>query len=188
MNDEAKDPYKTFHDGSQEGEEERKKEKIAYIYTYIRNISSIKSTPSPAKKNVLLSVPRDVHEAAKFMAPLFHTTISNLYVEGLLKHLEYLAPRLPTSIQLTLVQGVPKDQQTDSMLELEVEWMRDQLRPHVDKLKKIKPTPQWRDLTKSRFSREQIQRLLPKAIRLVRRSRDQDLERLVFEARELLRV
>jgi len=82
----------------------------------------------------------------------------------------------------------PLDLQPDSMLDLEVEWIRAQLQPHVDELKKTKPTPEWRDLTKTRFNRERIEKLLPKAIRLVRRSRDQDLERLVFEARELLRV
>jgi len=98
------------------------------------------------------------------------------------------APRVVKRVRRRQIVFEDEGQQPDSMLDLEVDVVREQLKPHVDKLKKIKPTPDWRDLTKTRFNRERIEKLLPKAIRLVRRSRDQDLERLVFEARELLRV
>jgi len=172
------------------GEEKRREEKLTYIYTYIRSLTKQTTNQDFRKVHRLISVPEDLHEAAKFLAPIFHTTISNLYVEGLLKHLENLADQLPANIQLSIIRPITTldQKQPDSMLELEVDLIQEQLRPYVDKLKKIKPTPEWQDPGKTRFNREQIEKLLPKAIRLERRSRDPKLERLILDARDLLRM
>lgn len=177
-------------DQETEFREERKKENT--VCTYIHTLLTNKQTTNnkQRKTRVNLVIPEDLDEALEIMAPLFHTTKSDLATEGLLKHLEFLASKLPEKIALTVVQQplALADQEPDSMLDLEVDLMRDQLKPPVDKLKKIKPTPEWHDSSKTWVSRDTIRKLLPQAIRLVRRSKDPELERLVCEARELLRM
>jgi len=138
------------------------------------------------KIHVTLSVDQSVHEAAKFLAPFFNTTVSDLYVEGLLKHLETLADRLPSNIQLNIVRQIEAKPESD-MLDLEVDWFMESLLTHVQVLRKLKPTPEWKDTSKKRWRLEELRKLLPKAIRLAERSGNEKFKNLVYEAREFLR-
>lgn len=163
-----------------------KKEKNT-VCTYIHTLTELTNNKQH-KTRVNLVIPETLDEAIEILASLFHTTKSNLATEGLLKHVAYLVSQVPADLTLTVVQPMAGENQPDPMLDLEVDLIRDKLRPHVERLEKIKLTPEWRDLSRTRFSRDQIERLLDKAIRLARRSKDPELEQLVFKARELLRV
>jgi len=164
-----------------------KKEKNT-VCTYIHTLLTELTNNKQHKTRINLVIPETLDEAIEILAPLFHTTKSNLATEGLLKHVEYLASQVPADLTLTVIQPMTGENQPDPMLDLEVDLIRDKLRPHVERLEKIKLTPEWRDLSRTRFSRDQIEKLLDKAIRLARRSKDPELEQLVFKARELLRV
>jgi hypothetical protein len=138
------------------------------------------------KIHVTLSVDQSVHEAAKFLAPFFNTTVSDLYVEGLLKHLETLADKLPSNIQLNIIRQIKAKPESD-VLDLEVDWFTESILTHVQMLRKLKPTPEWKDTSKKRWRLEELRKLLPKAIRLAERSGNEKFTNLVFEAREFLR-
>ena len=138
------------------------------------------------KIHVTLSVDQSVHEAARVLAPFFNTTVSDLYVEGLLKHLETLADKLPSNIQLNIIRQIEAKPESD-MLDLEVDWFTESILAHVQVLRKLKPTSEWKDTSKKRWRLEELRKLLPKAIRLAERSGNENFKSLVFEARELLR-
>jgi len=162
------------------------------VHTYIctllnkTNKQQTKLYREHPKIHVTLSVDQSVHEAAKFLAPFFNTTVSDLYVEGLLKHLESLVGKLPSNIQLNIVRQIEAKPDSD-MLDLEVDWFRERILTHVQSLRKLKPTPEWNDTSKKRWRLEELQKLLPKAIRLAQRSGNEEFKSLVFEAREFLR-
>jgi hypothetical protein len=133
-----------------------------------------------------LSVDESVHEAAKILAPFFDTTISDLYSEGLLKHLEYLADRLPAAVQLNVVRQI-QAKPDSAIADLEIDIAREDLLSVIERLRKIKPTPEWRDSSQKRFLLQRLRKLLPKAIRLAQNSSNEEFKKLVIEAREFLR-
>jgi len=162
------------------------------VHTYIctllnkTNKQQTKLYREHPKIHVTLSVDQSVHEAAKFLAPFFNTTVSDLYVEGLLKHLETLTDKLPSNIQLNIVRQVEAKLKSDT-LDLEVDWYTESILTHVQMLRKLKPTPEWKDTNRKRWRLGELRKLLPKAIRLAERSGNETFKRLVFEAREFLR-
>jgi len=162
------------------------------VHTYIctllnkTNKQQTKLYREHPKIHVTLSVDQSVHEAAKLMAPFFNTTVSDLYVEGLLKHLESLVDKLPSNIQLNIVRQIEAKPNSD-MLDLELEWFTERMLTHILKLRKLKPTPEWKDTSKKTWRLQELQKLLPKAIRLAQRSGNEEFKSLVFEAREFLR-
>jgi hypothetical protein len=162
------------------------------VHTYIctllnkTNKQQTKFYREHPKIHVTLSVDQSVHEAAKFLAPFLDTTVSDLYVEGLLKHLESLVDKLPSNIQLNIVRQI-EAKPDSAMLDLELDWFTERILAHVQRLRKLKPTPEWKDTSKKRWRLEELQKLLPKAIRLAQRSGNEEFRSLVFEAREFLR-
>lgn len=165
-------------------EEKRREEENHDIYLYIRSLQD-KQT-EPFKIGVFLRIHSSVHEAAKIIAPFCHSTVSELYEEGVLKHLEVLAEKLPSTVQLNIVHQVQA--KSDSvMLDLEVDLAREELLSVVNRVKKLKPTPDWNDPTRKRYLLNRLRKLLPGAIRLAKHSENEEFHSLVFEARELLR-
>jgi len=162
------------------------------VHTYIctllnkTNKQQTKLYREHSKIHITLSVDQSVHEAAKFLAPFFNTTVSDLYVEGLLKHLESSVDKLPSNIQLNIVRQLEAKPASD-MLDLELEWFTERMLTHILKLRKLKPTPEWKDTSKKTWRLQELQKLLPKAIRLAQRSGNEEFKSLVFEAREFLR-
>jgi hypothetical protein len=171
--------HKTF---AEQRREEKREEND--IYLYIRSLQD-KQTTIP-KTGVFLRINPGLHEASKLLAPLFHTTVSNLYAEALVKHLERLAASLPSTVQLNIIHRI-QTKPDSSMLDLEVDLVREELLSVIERIRKLKPTAAWKDSSQKRFLLERLRKQLSRSIRLAQRSGNEAFQNLVLEARELLR-
>lgn len=170
--------------------EERKKERMSYIYTYIHNIRDSLNLPDSNVQNVhvLLSMEQSVHEVAKFLAPLLHTTMSRLFEEAFLKEVENLASKLPDNIVFNIVHRLPMPKDTtDDMLDLEVDLVSEKLHSLQKSIVAQDKIPRHLEQDRKKFLVEALEKHLSKAIKVARRSKSLEFQKLVIDAREILR-
>lgn len=177
---------------TQPKETDRKKERMSYIYTYIHNIRDSLNLPdsSEQKTHVLLSMDQSVHEVAKFLSPLLHKTMSDLFAEAFLKELETLADKLPENIVFNIVHQLPLPKQEntiDEMLDLEVDILTEKLSSLSSQIQALDKTQRTDNQERKKFLVEQLDKQLSKGIKVARRSKSLEFQKLVIDVREVLR-